>query len=169
MAQQQKAPPPVPGESGASRKTSSPNRTGGRWIGSSRRNPCPLCGRDTDDKCRRQADLISCWHGSRFHPPAGLRLGDVLTLEGRDWAVVALAGGFGGNSLNLRPHRPRRSSSRRRSIPQPQRRTPPPEWFWAQEPTSYSPCNWFSYHPTNWIVAALYQRHCLRQGWEVPL
>jgi hypothetical protein len=33
--------------------------------------------------------------------------------------------------------------------------------FWEQEPTDY--------RPSNWIVAALYQRHCLAQGWEVPL
>jgi len=33
--------------------------------------------------------------------------------------------------------------------------------FWAEEPTTY--------RPQNWIVAALYQRHCLANGWEVPL
>lgn len=135
-----------------------------KWTGSSRRHPCPVCGRNTDGKCRRSAELLSCWHGSRFQPPAGLRLGDVLTIKGRDWAVVALAGGFGGNSLILAPHQPRRRSApgRRRIIPHQQRRTAPPaEPFWAEEPTDY--------RPTNWIVAALYQRHCLARGWEVPL
>jgi hypothetical protein len=38
---------------------------------------------------------------------------------------------------------------------------PPADPFWEEEPTSY--------RPTNWIVAALYQRHCLARGWEVPL
>lgn len=75
-----------------------------RWTYSSRQNPCPVCGRDSDDKCRRQPDLISCYRGERFHPPAGLKLGQVLNIEGRRWAVVALDGGFAGNSVILRPH-----------------------------------------------------------------
>ncbi len=134
-----------------------------RWTGSSRRSPCPVCGRNTDGKCRRQADLISCWHGSRFHPPAGLRLRDVLTVEGRDWAVVNLSGGFGSNSLILAPHQPRSRSNpgRRRTISLRPRRATPANPFWSTEDTSY--------RPSNWIVAALYQRHCLANGWEVPL
>jgi hypothetical protein len=75
-----------------------------RWTHSSNRHPCPVCGRDSDDKCRRQPDLIACYRGERFGPPAGLKLGQVLDLESRRWAVVALAGGFAGNRLILRPH-----------------------------------------------------------------
>jgi len=33
--------------------------------------------------------------------------------------------------------------------------------FWEEEHTNY--------RPSDWIVAALYQRHCLAMGWEVPL
>ena len=33
--------------------------------------------------------------------------------------------------------------------------------FWEEEPNNY--------RPSDWIVAALYQRHCLAMGWEVPL
>ena len=75
-----------------------------QWFPSSKRNPCPVCGRDSDDKCRRSDELLSCYWGERFAPPAGLKLGQVLDIEGRRWAVVNLAGGFGGNSLILRPH-----------------------------------------------------------------
>lgn len=75
-----------------------------RWISSSRRTPCPLCGRDCDDKCRRNDSLISCYWGERFSPPAGLRVGEVVTIEGGRWAVLSLAGGFAGNSAILRPH-----------------------------------------------------------------
>jgi hypothetical protein len=147
---------------GAGGRTGLANLTGSRWAGSSRRNPCPVCGRNTDDKCRRQPELISCWHGSRFHPPTGLRVRDVLRVDGADWAVVALAGGYGNNSMVLAPHRPlSRSQRQRRVIAAPARPAPPADPAWAEEPTAY--------RPTNWIVAALYQRHCLAMGWRVVL
>jgi hypothetical protein len=162
MPPKEKTPPPVPGESEASRKKSPGTNFTGKWTGSSRRNPCPVCGRNTDDKCRRQPQLLSCWHGSRFHPPAGLHLGGVLRVDGADWAVVALAGGYGNNSMVLAPHRPlSRSQRQRRVITAPARPSPPADPAWAEEPTAY--------RPTNWIVAALYQRHCLAMGWEVVL
>lgn len=75
-----------------------------RWISSSKARPCPVCGRGSDDKCRRSDDLLSCYWGERFAPPAGLKLGQVLDIEGRRWAVVNLSGGFAGNSVILRPH-----------------------------------------------------------------
>ena len=78
--------------------------TSQRWHSSSKRNPCPVCGRDSDDKCRRSNELLSCYWGEQFAPPAGLKLGQVLDIEGRRWAVVNLSGGFAGNSLILRPH-----------------------------------------------------------------
>ena len=75
-----------------------------RWFPSSKRNPCPVCGRDSDDKCRRSNEMLSCYWGERFAPPADLKLGQVLDIEGRRWAVVNISGGFAGNSLILRPH-----------------------------------------------------------------
>jgi hypothetical protein len=134
------------------------------WTGSSRRNPCLVCGRGTDDKCRRREDLISCWYGGTFSPPGGLRVGETLRLaDGTDWAVVSLQGGFGNNSLMLAPHKPRGRSSpgHRRTVSHRRRSAPPADPFWATEDTSY--------RPSNWIVAALYQRHCLLMGWVVPL
>jgi hypothetical protein len=78
--------------------------TSQRWHSSSKRSPCPVCGRNSDDKCRRSDELLSCYWGEQFAPPAGLKLGQVLDIEGRRWAVVNLSGGFAGNSLILRPH-----------------------------------------------------------------
>lgn len=34
-----------------------------KWLPSSKRNPCPVCGRDSDDKCRRSDELLSCYWG----------------------------------------------------------------------------------------------------------
>jgi hypothetical protein len=85
----------------------------------------------------------------------------VLRFDGGEWAVVNLAGGFGNNSLVLCPHQPGRRSGRRRLHTAPPQPTPPAEPFWSQEPDDY--------RPTHWIIAALYQRHCLAMGWEVVL
>lgn len=75
-----------------------------RWQSSSRGQPCPVCGRNIDNKCRRREDTILCWWGDRFHPPTGLQTGDVLDVGEEDWAVVNLNGGFSNNHLVLKPH-----------------------------------------------------------------
>jgi hypothetical protein len=75
-----------------------------RWHSSSRRHPCPLCDRSTDNKCRWNDSAILCHQGDRYSPPAALQLGDVLTIEGRRWAVCSFSGGFSGLALVLRPH-----------------------------------------------------------------
>ena len=73
---------------------------------SSRKNPCPVCARDTDDKCRWSDEFILCYQGSRFHPP-DYRLGEVVHLP--DWpemACTSLSAGFSGQHLLLTPNRP---------------------------------------------------------------
>ena len=75
-----------------------------RWSCSGKGKPCALCQRDIDGKCRRSDELLSCYWGQRFHPPADLKLGQILEIEGRRWAVVNLSGGFAGNSAILKPH-----------------------------------------------------------------
>ena len=132
----------------------------GGWVGCSKGRPCMVCGRP-NSKCRRRGELISCWYGDRYSPPADLRIGSVLRLaDGSDWAVVKLQGGFGGNSLLLAPHKARSLGGRqyrvRLPLPKP---ASPPEPFW----TTYDPI----YRPSDWVVSALYQRHCLAMGWEV--
>lgn len=78
--------------------------TATRWQSSSRANPCPVCGRNTDDKCRWNENVILCHQGDRFAPPAGLKLGDVLDIESQRWAVCSFNGGFAGAAVIFRPH-----------------------------------------------------------------
>lgn len=57
---------------------------------SSKRNPCPICGRTADGDCRTGEGLAICHHGTSHHPPEGLRPGEVI--DGRDgqlWAFTA--------------------------------------------------------------------------------
>ena len=65
---------------------------------SSRKDPCPICGRNVDDKCRWNDFNIFCYYGESFHPPSSLRLGDSVQAFGRRWKLVKLNGGFSGGS-----------------------------------------------------------------------
>jgi len=65
---------------------------------SSRHNPCPICCRNVDDKCRWTENAIFCFYGDSFHPPNSLQLGDVATAFGVEWRLVKLQGGFSGGS-----------------------------------------------------------------------
>jgi hypothetical protein len=78
----------------------------GRWISSSKSNPCPVCGRDADSKCRRRDDQIHCYRGSRFGPPENLSRGGVLHVDGADWYLAEPSGGFSGNHAVFRRHQP---------------------------------------------------------------
>lgn len=78
------------------------------WKSSKRSAPCPICGRDIDNKCRWSEGIIACHQGDRFGPPSGLRLGDVLEIQGRRWAVCSLSGGFAKAAVIFRPHTDRR-------------------------------------------------------------
>jgi hypothetical protein len=93
----------LPGTAGPSTRTEhQPNRR--RWKASGRNAPCPICGRNTDDKCRWHDDLIACHQGDTFSPPAGLSKGSVLNVQGSPWAVVNLQGGFSGCAVVFKPH-----------------------------------------------------------------
>lgn len=67
---------------------------GGKWQGSSRRHPCPVCGRDHSAACTRTTGdngrlLVSCYHGGAFSAPQGLKAGDVVTgHDGGRWAFL---------------------------------------------------------------------------------
>lgn len=69
------------------------------------KSPCKVCGRDTDADCRWTDDLILCHEGSRFAPPAHLRPGETITIDGRPWALIRRGGGFSGQAAVFRPHR----------------------------------------------------------------
>ena len=63
-----------------------------RWISSSQRTPCPICGRSNDGSCSVKADggLLSCHYGNSHHPPAGMKPGDVI--DGHDGQQYAFTG-----------------------------------------------------------------------------
>jgi len=71
---------------------------------SSRRSPCPVCGRNTDGDCRFSDELILCHCGTRFGPPQGLRVGDVLPVGGSSWALIRVQAGYDGAAFEFRPH-----------------------------------------------------------------
>ena len=57
---------------------------------SSRRNPCPCCGRNVDSDCRWNDEVMFCHVGSRFAPPSHLKVGETLIVNGLEWALVAV-------------------------------------------------------------------------------
>ncbi len=138
-----------------------------RWTSSSKRTPCPVCNRQHDGSCRIGTEMVLCWRGSTFAPPTwAQRPGDHGPgADGEDWAFLGDRDGW----AMFRPHRPMGREERRRRPRKPVEVRP--RWadggevqaFWMEEPAAGN------YRPSNWIVAALYQRHCLANGWEVPL
>lgn len=65
---------------------------------SSRNTPCPVCGRNTDDKCRWNDEFILCYDGDSFAPPQHLRVGDKIKLNGQSFALCSTLSGFAGSS-----------------------------------------------------------------------
>lgn len=59
------------------------------FLPSSKRNPCPICGRSKDGDCRTSDDLVFCHRGHTHHPPEGLEPGDVIDgYDGQRWAYT---------------------------------------------------------------------------------
>ena len=84
---------------------------------STKRNPCPVCGRTKDRDCRFSDGLILCHQGATSGPPAHLRPGDTITIEGQRWALVSRSGGYSGCAAVFRPckgvtHSPRPQEQR---------------------------------------------------------
>tara|TARA_B100001564_G_C20517691_1_gene613678 strand:- start:171 stop:749 length:579 start_codon:yes stop_codon:yes gene_type:complete len=73
---------------------------------SKRNNPCPVCGRTKDSDCRWDDDVIFCHNGSNYFPPTHLTIGDILRLNGVDWALVKTNSGHTGRCHVFKPHRP---------------------------------------------------------------
>lgn len=65
---------------------------------SSRKNPCVICGRTKDDKCRTSATRIFCYVGDSFSPPTSLRLGELIKINGERWKLISRSAGFSQNS-----------------------------------------------------------------------
>ncbi|QNI44586.1 hypothetical protein SynRCC2555_00798 [Synechococcus sp. WH 8101] len=74
---------------------------------SSKRMPCPICGRNSDGDCRFNDELILCHLGSRFSPPEHLRIGDVVSINGTDWALTRTGVGYDGAAHQFQLHRPK--------------------------------------------------------------
>jgi len=72
---------------------------------SSRRSPCPVCGRQKNSSCRWGEEVIYCFCGDTNHPPLQMQPGETLQVAGEAWALVATNGGHSGNSFVFRPHR----------------------------------------------------------------
>lgn len=104
---------------------------------------CPICGRNTHQACRGTAEgnTVLCFHGGEFHPPKGLKPGDVIT--GRDrrrWAFCGV-GRHHGDFSTFRIDRPMPKDQgiqlrdRSNATPAPARDQPgptPPERFTPQ-------------------------------------
>ena len=81
----------------------------GRFIRSSRKNPCPICDRTKDDKCAWNSEVIHCYNGISNYPPRGMKLGEVFHVDygpTRDWALVKKNAGFSGNHWIFIPDKP---------------------------------------------------------------
>lgn len=65
---------------------------------SSRNTPCPICHRNTDDKCRWNDEFILCYDGDSFAPPQHLRIGDKIKVNAETFALCSTLSGFAGSS-----------------------------------------------------------------------
>lgn len=78
---------PAPSQNGSAHAKPSRDH---HYKASSKRLPCPICGRTKDSDCRISDDLILCAYGSTHHPPENLRPGD--TCKAHDGTVWAFTG-----------------------------------------------------------------------------
>lgn len=104
----------------------------------SKRNPCPICGRqDGDCRISDNGEQVICHHGSSHHPPTGLRSGEVITgKDGNPWASVGITSDGRGSVFvahvdsgaiqGARPSRPPQPIALA-VLPQPAA-TPPASW-----------------------------------------
>lgn len=65
---------------------------------SSRKQPCPVCGRTHDADCAWSDDVIFCHSGS------DLSIGQTIDVDGQPWALVKLNAGFSGQAAVFKPH-----------------------------------------------------------------
>lgn len=68
---------------------------------SSRRQSCPICDRNVDDKCRWNSEMIFCYNGDSFSPPHYLSIGDRIKIGQSDYALFSQTCGFSGNSYGF--------------------------------------------------------------------
>lgn len=134
------------------------------WNRSSRRHPCPICGRDTDGDCRLKADgsQALCHYGSRFAPPPGLKPGDVLPgKDGQQWAFTGDTAD--GRAAHFTPDKEREATPRRAVSVGPARKAAAPSapvLARLPEPGNEPPAHWpdgkrLNYSATQWVVVRI--------------
>ena len=69
------------------------------------RQPCPACGRVKDADCAWGEEIILCHQGQGARPTDRMRIGQIIKIEGIDWALVRTNAGHSGCADLLRPHR----------------------------------------------------------------
>jgi hypothetical protein len=88
--------------------TTSLTRSSSKFTYSSRKNPCPVCGRTKDSDCRWNGELYHC----RTYAKRSLRRGEVIQgSDGQQWAY--LGDSDGGRWSMFRPHKERERFSRK--------------------------------------------------------
>jgi putative DNA primase/helicase len=89
-----------------------------KLLPSSKRNPCPICGRTKDGSCSVGDSLVFCHHGASHHPPQGLRTGDTLTGgDGETWAYTGEASD--GRTARFALNKPLAREHQQQQIPPP--------------------------------------------------
>lgn len=78
---------------------------------SGKNNPCPICGRDKDDKCRWDDEIILCYCGDDFAPSPLFRVGQIVKALGLNWALVNKAAGFAAASYCFIRNKPLQKTS----------------------------------------------------------
>jgi len=79
---------------------------------SSRRTPCPVCNRQKDTDCRWNDTAIWCHQGQHHGPDPSLRIGDVIDIDGKPWALISREAGYANAAALFKPHRERRDAPR---------------------------------------------------------
>jgi len=93
-----------------------------KFTYSSRRNPCPVCGRTKDSDCRWSGGLCHC----RTYAKEYLRVGEVVQgSDGQQWAY--LGSSDGGRWAMFRPHQERRYDRKPKLTSPAKRQTAPPK------------------------------------------
>ena len=76
-------------------------------LSSGRKTPCPSCGRTKDGDCRFNNEVILCHSGASGGSNPALRIGEVVNIEGRSWALVKTGAGHSDSSHVFKPHQPK--------------------------------------------------------------
>jgi phage/plasmid-associated DNA primase len=121
---------------------------------SSRRTPCPICGRTKDGDCRISDELVLCHYGSDNHPPLDLKSGQVITgMDGQEWAFTGEA--QDRRTATFTRHKPR-STSHQGPVQTRQSQPPTPQLARlespAKEPPAHLPAGQrINYSSTQWV------------------